>query len=67
MSQTVVVGNQAYKRRNIIGVWLGLPLITLGIYTYVWMYKVNDEARRFLGDDSSSPACLCWHCFRASS
>src|ERR1700690_3512343 len=56
MSQTVVVGNQTYKRRNIIGVWLGLPLITLGIYSYVWIYKVNDEARRFLRDDSIKQA-----------
>jgi hypothetical protein len=55
MSQTVVVGNQTYKKRNIVGVWLGLPLITLGIYSYVWIYKVNDEARRFLRDDSIKP------------
>ena len=56
MSQTVVIGNQTYKKRNIVGVWLGLPLITLGIYSYVWIYKVNDEARRFLRDDSIKPA-----------
>jgi hypothetical protein len=55
MSQTVMVGNQTYKKRNIVGVWLGLPLITLGIYSYVWIYKVNDEARRFLRDDSIKP------------
>jgi hypothetical protein len=55
MSQTVVIGNQTYKKRNIVGVWLGLPLITLGIYSYVWIYKVNDEARRFLRDDSIKP------------
>jgi hypothetical protein len=55
MSQTVVVGNQVYKKRNIVGVWLGLPLITLGIYSYVWIYKANDEARRFLGDESIKP------------
>ena len=55
MSQIVVVGNQTYKKRNIVGVWLGLPLITLGIYSYVWIYKVNDEARRFLKDDSINP------------
>ncbi len=56
MSQTVVIGNQTYKKRNIVGVWIGLPLITLGIYLYVWIYKVNDEARRFLRDDSIKPA-----------
>jgi hypothetical protein len=55
MAQLVVVGNQTYKKRNVIAVWLGLPLITLGIYHYVWIYKVNDEARRFLGDNSIRP------------
>jgi Domain of unknown function (DUF4234) len=55
MSQTVTIRNQTYKRRNVVGVWLGLPLITLGIYSYVWIYKVNNEARRFLGDDSIRP------------
>jgi hypothetical protein len=56
MAQTVVVGDQTYKKRNIVAVWLGLPLITLGIYSYVWIYKVNDEARRFLRDESIRPA-----------
>jgi hypothetical protein len=55
MSQTVLIGNQTYKRRNVVGVWLGLPFVTLGIYSYVWLYKVNNEARRFLGDESIKP------------
>jgi hypothetical protein len=55
VSQIVVVDNQTFKKRNIFAVWLGLPLITLGIYSYVWIYKVNDEARRFLKDDSIRP------------
>lgn len=33
------------KRRNVVGVWLGLPLITLGIYGFVWYYKINKETR----------------------
>ena len=56
MSQIVVVENQTFKKRNIFAVWIGLPLITLGIYSYVWIYKVNDEARRFLKDESIRPA-----------
>ncbi len=56
MSQTVVVANQAYKKRNIVAVWLGLPFLTLGIYSYFWIYNVNDEARRFLRDESIKPA-----------
>jgi Domain of unknown function (DUF4234) len=55
VSQIVVVENQTFKKRNIFAVWIGLPLITLGIYSYVWIYKVNDEARRFLKDDSIRP------------
>ena len=35
------------KNRNIFLVWLIWPLITLGIYFFVWYYKVNREARDF--------------------
>jgi hypothetical protein len=31
------------KSRNPVGVWLGLPLITLGIYHLVWYYKIHAE------------------------
>lgn len=55
MARLVVVDGQHYKQRNIFGVWLGLPLITLGIYHFFWYYKINDEARRFLRDDSIKP------------
>lgn len=55
MATTVVVGNQSFKRRNPAAVYL-LPLITLGIYYVVWWYKVNNEARRFLSDESINPA-----------
>lgn len=37
----------AIKRRNSVGVWLGLPLITFGIYTYVWYYKIHREMAEF--------------------
>ncbi|MFL6072618.1 MAG: DUF4234 domain-containing protein [Mycobacteriales bacterium] len=42
----------AGKRRNIFAVWLGLPIITLGIYRFVWYYKINREARD-MGVDSN--------------
>ena len=35
------------KRRNPLGVWLGLPLVTLGIYHYVWYYKIHHEMAVF--------------------
>ncbi|MBO2453125.1 DUF4234 domain-containing protein [Actinomadura barringtoniae] len=31
------------KRRNPVGAWLGLPMITFGIYGMVWFYKVHAE------------------------
>ena len=55
MATTVVVNNQPFKRRNPLAVWIGLPLITLGIYYFVWWYKINDEAKRFLNDQSINP------------
>jgi Domain of unknown function (DUF4234) len=35
------------KRRNPAAVWLGLPLITLGIYHFVWYYKIHVEMQDF--------------------
>ncbi|GAA0544503.1 DUF4234 domain-containing protein [Actinomadura livida] len=35
----------AGKRRNPVLTWLVWPLITLGIYYFVWWYKINREAR----------------------
>jgi hypothetical protein len=55
LARTVVVGSETFKRRNVIGVWLGLPLITLGIYSLVWHFKINNEARRYLRDESIRP------------
>ncbi|MDQ2959776.1 MAG: DUF4234 domain-containing protein [Candidatus Dormibacteraeota bacterium] len=55
MAETLIIGGTTFKMRNVFAVWLGLPLITLGIYSYVWIYKVNDEARRYLRDDSINP------------
>jgi len=55
MAQIVTIGGQTFKRRNIVAVWLGLPLITLFVYYFVWYYKVNNEARRFLNDPSINP------------
>jgi hypothetical protein len=39
------VAGRAGKRRNPVIVWLLLPIVTLGIYAWVWYYKVNREAR----------------------
>ncbi|GLZ04667.1 hypothetical protein Acsp03_21330 [Actinomadura sp. NBRC 104412] len=39
----VVATGYNMKRRNPLGAWLGLPIITLGIYGLVWFYKVHAE------------------------
>ena len=55
MAEVVSIGNQQYKKRNIFAVWLGLPIITVGIYSFVWYYKINSEARRYLNDPTINP------------
>lgn len=34
-------------RRNPFAVWLGLPIITLLVYPFVWVYKTNKELAAF--------------------
>src|SRR6185437_15204630 len=36
-------GSCQMKRRNPLLVWLVWPLITLGIYHFVWYYKIHRE------------------------
>jgi Domain of unknown function (DUF4234) len=55
-SKEVVMAGEKFKLRNPFAVWIGLPIITLGIYYFVWYYKVNNEAKRFLRDSSMNPA-----------
>jgi hypothetical protein len=58
VAEVVTVGTEQFKRRNPAAVWLGLPLITLGIYSLVWWYKINDEARRYLRDPTIKPVVV---------
>jgi hypothetical protein len=55
MARSVVIGHNTFKRRSPLGVWLGLPLITFGIYPLVWYYKINNEAKQYLADDTIKP------------
>jgi hypothetical protein len=55
MAQDVTIGDQVFKKRSPVGVWLGLPLITFGVYYFVWFYKINSEAKRYLRDPSMRP------------
>jgi hypothetical protein len=51
-----VASGLSMKRRNVAAVWIGLPLITLGIYTLVWWYSVNAEMAAFDRRRPVSPA-----------
>jgi uncharacterized protein DUF4234 len=37
----------AMKRRNPVAVWIGLPLVTLGIYHLVWYFKIHKEMAEY--------------------
>ena len=54
MAETVTIDGQRYLKRNPLGV-VGLSFITIGIYFFYWYYKVNDELRLALRDDTISP------------
>lgn len=53
MAQALQLGSVNVKKRHVLG-WLGLGIITLGIYVYVWYYKIQRELRDLgaaYGDD----------------
>jgi hypothetical protein len=54
MAETVTIEGQSYLKRQPLGV-LGLSIITIGIYFFYWFYKVNEEIKRFTGDQTISP------------
>jgi len=54
VAEVLNIGGQEFKKRSPLAVW-GLSLITIFIYYFVWYYKINDEARRYLGDESIKP------------
>lgn len=45
--EVAVASGLVMKRRNPVAAWLGLPLITLGIYHLVWYYKIHREMAEF--------------------
>jgi hypothetical protein len=54
MAETITTDGNTYVKRNPWGV-LGLSIITLWIYWFYWYFKVNDEARTYLRDESINP------------
>ena len=45
----------AMKRRGSVAVWIGLPLVTLGIYQLVWYFKIHKELQQFDRRQDLSP------------
>lgn len=56
MAERIELEGGVYVKRSPTGAWL-LTVATLTVYFFVWYYKVNDETRRFLRDDTIRP----WH------
>jgi hypothetical protein len=54
MAEMVTMEGQQYKKRNPLAVF-GLSFLTLGVYSFVWYYKINDELRRAQNDQGISP------------
>jgi ACR3 family arsenite efflux pump ArsB len=54
VAETLTIDGQQVLKRNPLGV-LGLTFITIGIYFFVWYYKINDELRRVTRDETISP------------
>ena len=57
MAEIIIVGGKQYKKRSPFGAWL-LLFPTLGIYLFVWFYKINKELRQYMDDDSIKPGLL---------
>jgi len=54
MAEVLNIGGQQFKKRSPLASW-GLLFLTIGIYYFVWYYKINDESRRYLGDENIKP------------
>jgi hypothetical protein len=54
VADPVVIDGETYKRRSPTAAWL-LTIATLLVYWFVWYYKINDEARRYLRDTTIRP------------
>lgn len=54
MAEMVTMDGQQYKVRHPLGV-LGLSVLTVGVYFFVWYFKINDELRRAENDQTISP------------
>jgi hypothetical protein len=54
VAETLKLGEYEFKKRSPLGVW-GLSIITIFVYYFVWYFKINREARDYLGDQNIKP------------
>jgi uncharacterized protein YacL len=57
MADLVLMSGVGFKRRNPWGVFL-LSFITLGIYHFVWWYKINNEMNNYGVENNPTTATL---------
>ena len=46
-AQPPAASGRLFKERNPVMTWLVFPVITVGIYMYVWYYKIHEEMAAF--------------------
>ena len=54
MAEILNIGGQEFKKRSPLASW-GLVFLTIFIYYFVWYYKINKEAKNYLGDENIRP------------
>jgi hypothetical protein len=57
MAETVTIEGQPYVRRSPWVSWL-LIFATLGVYYFVWFYRVHKEAKQYLQDEAIRPGLM---------
>jgi hypothetical protein len=57
VADLVVQNGIGYKRRNPWGVFL-LTFVTIGVYYYVWYYKINNELNHYGVENNPTTAVL---------
>jgi len=54
VAEVIRIGDYEFKKRSPLAAW-GLVFLTLGVYYFVWYFKINKEARQYLGDEAIRP------------
>ncbi|TMK76500.1 MAG: DUF4234 domain-containing protein [Actinobacteria bacterium] len=57
MAEIVTIEGQPYVRRSPWVSWL-LIFPTLGVYYFVWFYKLHEEAKQYLQDETIRPGLM---------